>query len=199
MSSAKLTLYGMNYYYSQRGQSLFDLLTVPEGLDKETLVDNILLRGAEFEVIYSDGDFMREAVGAWSRKWQRTMEKWITALSLEYNPIENYDRMEEWTTTDDGHVEGENHSGGNTNTSSNVSAFNSDAMRPDTSSYAHTDSDANSKTDTNNTNIRTGRAHGNVGVTTSQQMIQSELDLAKWNIYEELTYLFLGEFVIPLY
>lgn len=199
MSSAKLTLYGMNYYYSQRGKSLFDLLTVPEGLDKETLVDNILLRGAEFEVIYSDGDFMREAVGAWSRKWQRTMEKWIKALLLEYNPIENYDRMEEWTTTDDGHVEGENHSGGNTNTSSNVSAFNSDAMRPDTSSYAHTDSDANSKTDTNNTNIRTGRAHGNVGVTTSQQMIQSELDLAKWNIYEELTYLFLGEFVIPLY
>lgn len=199
MSSAKLTLYGMNYYYSQRGQSLFDLLTLPDGLDKDTLVDNIIIRGAEFEVIYSDGDFMREAIGAWGRKWHRTMEKWVKALNVDYNPLENYDRMEEWTTTDDGHIEGENTNSSNSSSNTNVSAFNSDTLRPDSSSVGDASGEASSRTDSTNTNIRVGRTHGNIGVTTSQQMLQSELDIAKWNIYEELTYLFLGEFVIPLY
>jgi len=46
---------------------------------------------------------------------------------------------------------------------------------------------------------RTGRAHGNIGVTTSQQMLQSELDIVAWNIYEHITDLFLQEFVIPVY
>ena len=46
---------------------------------------------------------------------------------------------------------------------------------------------------------RHGRVHGNVGVTTSQQMLISELDLGYWNIYEKITDLFLTEFVIPVY
>ena len=44
-----------------------------------------------------------------------------------------------------------------------------------------------------------GRIHGNIGVTTSQQMLQAELDIAEWNIYEHITDLFLTEFVIPIY
>ena len=44
-----------------------------------------------------------------------------------------------------------------------------------------------------------GRIHGNIGVTTSQQMLQQELDLGYWNIYDKITQLFLQEFVIPVY
>ena len=45
----------------------------------------------------------------------------------------------------------------------------------------------------------TGRIHGNIGVTTSQQMLQSELDIARFNIYEEITDLFLKELTIYTY
>ena len=45
----------------------------------------------------------------------------------------------------------------------------------------------------------TGHTHGNIGVTTSQQMLEAELKIDEWNIYEHITDLFLTEFVIPIY
>ena len=64
--------------------------------------------------------------------------------------------------------------------------------------------ESNSNTRTDNLSEKTdstrlGRAHGNIGVTTSQQMLQSELDIARWNIYEQITDLFLSEFCIMVY
>ena len=48
MSAATLTLIGL---YNE-DNTIFDLFTVPAGLNKETLVNNILLRSGEFEVLY---------------------------------------------------------------------------------------------------------------------------------------------------
>ena len=44
-----------------------------------------------------------------------------------------------------------------------------------------------------------GRVHGNIGVTTSQQMLQSEIDVARFNIVQQITDLFLQEFCIMIY
>lgn len=43
------------------------------------------------------------------------------------------------------------------------------------------------------------RAFGNIGVTTSQQMLQAELDIDAWNVYEHITDLFIDEFCVLLY
>ena len=51
----------------------------------------------------------------------------------------------------------------------------------------------------NSKTIHEGRIHGNIGVTTSQQMLEAELKIAEWNIYEHITDLFLSEFIIPIY
>ena len=48
-------------------------------------------------------------------------------------------------------------------------------------------------------NTRRGRAHGNIGVTTSQQMLQSELDIARWNLYNQITDMFLVEFTLMVF
>ena len=50
-----------------------------------------------------------------------------------------------------------------------------------------------------NNNVRTGRAHGNIGVTTSQQMLESEIEIARFNLYDEISNLFLSEFCIYTY
>ena len=94
MSSSKITLFTFAKWMQQYDKDLFKELLVPAGIEKDVLVDNILLRGGEFEVVYSDPDFMQYAIGSWSRKWYRTMEKWIQALSIDYHPLENYDRYE---------------------------------------------------------------------------------------------------------
>lgn len=212
MSSAKITLIGMYNY----DNTLFDLLSLPEDIDKQTLVDNILLRSGEFEVLYPDMDFLKYSIGAWSRKWQRTFDRWITALNLEYNPLENYDRQEDWTDYRDVSGTESNSSSGSSSTSGstgsttthNVSAYDAG------NTYTPRDQDILSGTDSSSGSssmsgsgshsldddlTHSGRIHGNIGVTTSQQMLQSELDLGLWNIYEKITDLFLTEFVLPIY
>ena len=54
---------------------LFYDMVLPAGLDRQTLIDSILLKGAEMEPIYADADTFQYAIGAWSKKWQRTLEK----------------------------------------------------------------------------------------------------------------------------
>lgn len=41
--------------------------------------------------------------------------------------------------------------------------------------------------------------HGNIGVTTSQQMLESELQLQYWNLYNKISNLFMKEFCIMVY
>ena len=263
MSTMKVTLIGLNKFLHDQEDDLFKNLTVPEGIDKDTLTGNILLRGADFEVLYADPYFMQDAIGLWSRKWQRTFEKWIAALSIEYNPLENYDRIEDWTDTGNmGRSSNGRKDSGNTRTFDNqdqrtldtqdeetldtqnqrtldtndttertVSAYDSSTYQPaektvtdntgtDTMNNTGTDTMVHSGTDTmnysgtitdeygegvsttekeNSKNVHEGRIHGNVGVTTSQTMLESELSIAEWNLYEHITDLFLSEFIIPIY
>lgn len=46
---------------------------------------------------------------------------------------------------------------------------------------------------------RVGRAHGNIGVTTSQQMIQSERDLVIFNLYDLIAESFIENFCLMVY
>lgn len=219
MSTMKMTVLGMSRYLSRLNDNLFKYLELPDGIDKDVVENNILLRSGEFEVLYSDAGFFQEAIGLWSQKWQPTFKKWYDALQITYNPLENYDRMEEWrddnTNRTDGTTSGEAHTSGNgsgyTNGvgTNNRSAFDSSDYQPYDQNITHDDSHTENHDDTNNSTethmtdkfdgIRTGRAHGNIGVTTSQQMLQSEFDIATWNIIEHITDMFIEEFVIPVY
>ena len=263
MAIAKITLIGFYNYLSHDNNDLFEYLTVPEGIDKDTLVSNILLRGGEFEVLYSNPDFLKNMIGVWSNKWQRTMERWINALTIDYNPLENYDRMEDWedngsrltssstknntslnrnnlsksltadetartenavaqdhsvstgngTTTNtrsafdastyQPHDQSESTTGG-TNTSNGVTSANGETTGTTNANTLESCFDASKGSQTANAidksnGVHSGRTHGNIGVTTSQQMLEAELKISKWNIYEEITNLFLNEFVIYTY
>ena len=91
MSSAKLTLIGMYEW----DNTLFSELTVPEGIDKDLFIDNLLLFRGEFEVLYGDPDFMKSAIKVWGLKWARTFAQWLRGTQSEFNPIYNYDRFED--------------------------------------------------------------------------------------------------------
>lgn len=233
MSLAKLTMLSFNKYLNDMydGQTLFDLLTLPEGISKDDLVDNILLQGGEFEVLYADPVFMRDAVGMWGRKCYNTFLKWITAQNIEYAPLENYDRTEDWTDQNY-HVSNTSarRDSGNTRTFNNqdkrtidttvvsedqVSAFDSSTYQPsdknttdndgtDTVDYSGTIKDeygegTSGEENGNSTDTHGGRIHGNIGVTTSQQMLQQEYDVARFNIIDQITDMFILEFCIPIY
>lgn len=211
MSLAKITLQGLEIFLNYENKSLFDLLTVPEGIVKNDLVDNIMLECGEFETLYADPDFMRSAIGAWSNKHQRTFLKWVTALNIEYAPLENYDRQENWTDETDANttntlnstVSSSSTSGGESKT--NIAAYDSSSYSPsdqvtDSNSASNTSTDASNGAGTENIDFEhTGRIHGNIGVTTSQQMLEQELEVARFNIIDEITKLFMSELCIAVY
>ena len=124
----------------------------------------------------------------WSKLWD--------AFNAEYNPIENYCTTEHeerddvttregsdtltMTGTDVNVLEG--------NTENEVSGFNSpDYVNDAKNSQESTNTETRGMTDTTTHDTtdtldgeRTLTRSGNIGVTTSQQMLQSEIELRKW-------------------
>lgn len=207
MSSAKFTLIGAYQFFNNAGDNLFKNLSLPEGLDTDTLTSHILLEGGEFEVQNADPFFIQSAIAIWSSVYHDTFDRWVKALAIDYAPLENYDRNEHWTDEVDG--TGSSNSTGTLDTSTNdnvettKSAYDSSSYQPydNVHSTGSVDTDTTDRTNTtmSNDSEHNGRVHGNIGVTTSQQMLNQELDLGYWNIYERITQLFLREFVIPIY
>ena len=181
MSNFKSTIYAYDYYLQPDG--LFKNLSLPASIDKNTLVNTILMECGEMQPVFTDAQFMQDMIGAWSTKWNHTFEKWADALAIDYDPLNNYDRHEEWTDQLYHTV------GGSAETKK--SAYDSATLTP----YDKVEtSDSGNSFDTKN-----GHTYGNIGVTTSQQMLQAELDIAEWNLYNHIKDLFMQEFCIMIY
>lgn len=99
MALAKITLWGMYQWMLEHDDDLFTNLSVPDGMDAGTLKDCILYKGAEFGMVYGDPNFVKMLIGVWSDKYSHTLERWIQLYNLDYNPIENYDRREDFMDT----------------------------------------------------------------------------------------------------
>lgn len=286
MPNARLTVKAMETWLQTENKSMADSwnLTTPSDLyDKDTLIYTIMKRGGSLEVLEYDPDLFYTDCAYWWVKWHRTIEKWITALSIEYNPLENYDRMEDWTdegsdngshtiarntteVTDDDNsttqtnntrtiltesgssdktgtqttVEDKEHTIEGTNVEQ-ASAYNSSDWSDkkkviaseegsednnSTITYDLSDDTAHNATTTNDGSVNivgaddktvtttesmtdtatgskdsthTGRMHGNIGVTTSQQMLEAELSLQYWNLYDHIADLFIQENTTRVY
>lgn len=221
-----LTIEGLYNY----DNTLFDGFNVPEGLVKQIAIDTILMRTRELEIVYLDFTYMKNRITIWSNKYQINWKKLYDTTVLEYNPIENYDRMEDWTDTDDetstsarDNTRNTTNSVKNTRTNEIINSVNvtdqNTAFNAGLADHAKqiTDGDTtengtitNTETgkDTENENVnsgitgkhtRTGRAHGNIGVTTSQQMIQSERNLVVFNLYDIIAESFIENFCLMVY
>lgn len=188
-----LGLYNLN-------DTLFDDLVIPENMDSDLLIENLVTELAELELIYSDFNFMKFMIGVWSRKELPTWERVYKASVKEYNPIENYDRQEEWRDTLNQNSALNSQSSGNNTMQHDVAGFNSSDL---VNSSKDTENGSNTgwTSDTSNSSgYHSGRVHGNIGVTTSQQMLQSELDIApKLNVYDFIINSFKNRFCLQVY
>lgn len=221
-----LTVEGLYNY----DNTLFDGFNVPEGLVKQIAIDAILMRTRELEILYPDFSYMKNRITIWSNEYQINWKKLYDTTVLEYNPIENYDRMENWTDTDDETSTSERDNTRNTtnsvkSTSTNEvmnsvnvtdqnTAFNAgladhskqitDGDTTENGTITNTETGKDTENESVNggrtgKHTRTGRAHGNIGVTTSQQMIQSERDLVVFNLYDVIAESFIENFCLMVY
>ena len=276
---AKLTTIGIYQY----DPTLFSDLTFPAGIDKDLAVCQILNRSGEFEVLYPNPDFFKQMITFWGKKHYRTFDKWIYALGIDFEPLYNYDRFEEFvdeklgtsatnnertsstigatetersrnaaqsmanksdvttgTTGDRQSVNGETVDQ-SAETENKVSAFDASTYSPkdkqETGSgqvtngmqleNSKTDSSTSGESSTNSVENssegesitssqgssisdkggesrteqtkHTAHLYGNIGVTTSAQMLREFLDVERFNIYEQIADLFIDEFCIMVY
>ena len=279
MSCSKITLIGLYNY----DPTIFDNLTFPAGIVKEVAINEILLKSGEFEIVYPDPEFLKSMIEHWGKKCYRTFEKWIEALSIEFNPLYNYDRYEEYTDsrskadsrdiTDsrntsntrnasdirshaDSNTKNDNRENvGNaatiaattsttnedTTETKSVSAYDSNTYQPkeqdildrdittasqDNSMTSNKTSESGSASEHNTgnesgqsseniTGLESGTTnetgsenelskhdahlYGNIGVTTSTQMLEDFLRVERFNIYEQIADIFITEFCVLVY
>ena len=213
---ARITLWGFYQYDS----TLFDGVVLPDGIDKDNLVANIMRNSGDLYPYHQVPEYLKRNITFWFSRRLFDFERMYEALRVEYSPIENYDRKENTTRNyENSGTDKESTTLGSTTTSTNigsndnenkVSAYNENAYtnrEKDTQSYNSTLTNTGSGTDVKQTEyglkrkeVEDIRVHGNIGVTTSQQMIESEMELrAKYDIYKIISKEFEREFLVQVY
>lgn len=176
-----LSILGMYNYDS----SIFDGLVVPVGDDqedlisREVLIQTICFQNAELELLYTEPETVKRMIGLWSASSQYSWKKLADTLHLEYNPIWNKDG----TITE--HEEGSSDS----EATESVAAYNSSSFEPRNQSVGSVGSGRD----------LTRTEQGNIGVTSTQQLIAEERETAAFNIYDRISSDFRPRFCIQVY
>jgi hypothetical protein len=93
--------------------TIFDLMQIPEALNKDVLVKSLLAQTAELEVLYPNPVVFKNLVAVWSQKNLDVWNRLYATTQYEYNPIENYNRYETGSDSGSGST---THSGRDTRT-----------------------------------------------------------------------------------
>lgn len=277
---ARITLWGMYQY----DPTLFDNAALPAEYSKELLINKIMADMGQLYPYYQTPVQLKENITRWFSTRFYDFQHMYDALHAQYDPIENYNRIEEndfhhdnrgsdTETTTLGSTETTEYGRKDTNTYGRsdtttygrkedtihgmktvttpdtetitegmVSAYDSTTYQPrthDVQTNSGTTSSQDSGTDTvqlsgsdktesggsdsaqlsgsdalkrsgsdsRTTEFGSGyddreekRIHGNIGVTTNQQMIISELDMRmQYDLYSIISSLFEKEFIVQVY
>lgn len=212
-------------------QRILDGLQVPEGINREDVIGTILSEAAELEVIYPDWEVMYHEIETWSRTMQYTWKRWLLSVEAEYNPIHNYDRMEEGFENEHRSLklvdqyepdlqETRRYTPGVTEitrggTTLSRNAYDTLQLTPAENTSADTTvsrdgqdeeyhgygGHSRNRRDDDGDIDHTHRLHtsGNIGVTTTQQMLDAERQTARFNLIREIARSFMDRFCIMVW
>lgn len=208
-------------------EDLFSNMVLPEGVDRDLVIDTILEKYGMQTLIRPDPSYMKKHIGVWSRRKLWTWSKLYDTLNLEYNPIDNTDKYEDYTDTraterttsgettstsggTDSRTENETTDGTAMHdvSAENASYYQADSRDTNSNSRENTASGTTSlkSNGTNNekekytdTLKHTLHTHGNIGVTTTQQMIEAERESVRYNLVEEIATDYQTAFCLDIY
>lgn len=193
--------------YNMTGGAVFDRLQLPDGMDAEILIPEILSECSDFALLYPDGDFMQMLIGVWSTKELPIWQAMYDSTQFEYNPIENYDRHEDLTRkvtgTSSADTTSDSTTGSDEKTVTGVTAYNSGEFRDRDQVEARNDTttkgSGNTTTESSGEEEIHNHVHGNIGVTTAQQMIAGFREISDFSPYDFIVKSFAERFCIQLY
>lgn len=198
---ATMSIIGLYNY----DNTLFDRLQIPNGVNRETVISNILDTCAEMELLYPDAGYLKTAIGYWSAKEQTLWQRVYEMETANYNPLENYDRYDNEVENTGRNRKGNDNTvvSGNTKTKANdgsvstdtnierVAGYNSETLVVNGQNTASNTANSttennttgttvqshNDNSDENENRVKSLHSHGNIGVTTVMQMAKEAIDV----------------------
>lgn len=204
-----------------------DLYRTPVDIDKDTLAQNLVIDCAEFEVIYSNPGFLKLAISAWAKSQAQVWQDMYNTIWYKYNPIWNKDGTMSHITTETRDLQTTGHEQLNAESENNQNLQNTENLTNEhavagfnVSDYSNKEKEQVTRTSqTTDNNTSTGKQEksntggetgtittetreserGNIGVTTTQTMIEEQRDSVLFNIYNLIISDFKNRFCITIY
>lgn len=164
--------------------SYVDKDDVVHTLDRDTLVNSILMDTGELETLFANSDKMKEILKIWSNRRVNTWSRMYEVLDREYDPFINIIRDETREIVQDRDLKG--------TYKGKVNAWNShDAV----------DRDSSDTTDTGKvTTTEKYHLEGDSAITDAQDVMRKEVETRKsYNIYDIITDEFKRRFCLMVY
>lgn len=208
---AKISILGLYGW----DDTIFNDMTVPTGVTRDDVVNEILFQCAELSLLYGDWGFMKKAIKHWSIKELPVWQELYDTTQYVYNPIWNKDGTikERYTDTKQSSNESSGTSSaksadaGQGSTVGKVSAFNaSDFQNKDLSETATASQGERSTESENKGSAAEVVSHeyerleqGNIGLTTTQSLIREQRDVVQFNIIDYIAKSFKRRFCLMIY
>lgn len=165
------------------------------GLHYPDVEEAILDVCGDLPCIYRNPEEFKKYVKIWFFQNADYWYKIAKTYELEYDPIANYDRKE--TVTDKTTIKSSGTNNSENNSVERVSAFNSESMTDKQSGTFNGTTSGNM--DVEKTDSRTVEIKGNIGVTTTQDMIKQERELWKYRLTMDIAEQFKRRFCVMVY
>lgn len=171
-------------YYSTSDISLFiKAENIFQKLNISKILDDYLKTFYKMVVVgkYENAEDLQNAVSIWDSANEYFLTEILKTTKYEYNPIENYDRMED---TSRNNSIGDLSETLSENTINSVTTFDSNTYNDNTKNNHDITNHITQKND--DTENITSRIHGNIGVITTQTMIKEQRNVIDFTIATEI-------------
>ncbi len=164
---SKLTITGLYEF----NPDVFKDFKVPDGMDRQMVIESIVMECSAFSLIYPSFTFMQMAIKNWTATEFDIWDKLYESEKLDYNPLWNVDAtvVEDIDGTGIGSTKGYNE----TRWLDNAKTVNNDK--------------------------RTTRRTGNIGVTSSQQLLKEQREVADFSTVYYIINSFKKRFCVMIY
>lgn len=192
----------------QWDDSIFDDCTVPTGVDKDLLINQIVLDYGEMQVLRPDWSVFRFSAIQWFGAHMTQLDHLYTDYQATYNPLYNKDANYEETRTPNLQRKAVDLPGGVTtesgSTEGQAKGFNSSSFQGVTKELPGRVVTASGRNETtiNDTGTETITHHeyGNIGVTTSTQMLRDDVEFWRgFSFYQLAARLFAVDNLVMIY
>ena len=202
-SNITLSLQGMYDY----DNTIFSGMILPEGVERQTVIDTILMFAGANEVRYPSVPLLTHAITTFFKHNEFRYSEFWKSMNFDYDPLLTYDiqiaEQRDISGSDTTNRTVESTAGGESSNTHSVSAFNASGFSPESQDNGHStsSSDGTEQTDfgTNRHETYSRRESGDNSARSTMDNIRQYRDVSDYDFYRIIAMDFEDEITIPCY